>query len=68
MTVAQEIEHLKSQLATNQKQYARCVGERDSIAMQFLESRNRELIDRLNQLDESRQSRREYISDDRIRM
>ena len=58
MTVAQEIAHLKSQLANNQRQYARCMEEKDTIAMQYLEERNRELIDRLKNLEDNR-----YIGD-----
>lgn len=56
MTVAQEIEYLKSQLSSNQKQYARCLKSKDNIAMQYLEQRNRELIDRLNALGSDRRT------------
>ena len=65
MTVAQEIEYLKTQLSSNQKQYARCVEDKDTMAMHYLELRNRELIDRLNRLEDNKRilpsdNRRDY--------
>lgn len=55
MTLPEEIQYLKDQLRMNQVRYARCVQEKDSIAMDYLALKNRDLIDQLNRMESNRQ-------------
>ena len=55
MTVAEEIMNLKNRLAFNQKLFGQCMVKNDTATMQFLEQRNRELIDHLNRLEDTGQ-------------
>lgn len=56
MTLPEEIQYLKEQLRMNQVRYARCVQEKDSIAMDYLALKNRDLIDQLNKMESNRPS------------
>lgn len=51
MTLSEEIQYLKDQIRTNQIRFARCVQEKDCIAMDYLAQKNRDLIDQLNKME-----------------
>ena len=53
MTIAQEIQNLKDRIRMNQTSFARSMEQKDMPAMQYLAQSNRELINRLRQLEVS---------------
>lgn len=60
MTLPDNIQYLKDQIRINQVRYARCVQEKDCIAMDYLEQKNRDLIDQLNRMQNTLYNKDQY--------
>ena len=60
MNLPEEIQYLKDQIRINQFRYARCVQEKDCIAMDYLAQKNRDLIDQLSRIENARSANENY--------
>ena len=60
MNLPEEIQYLKDQIRINQFRYTRCVQEKDCIAMDYLAQKNRDLIDQLSRIENTRSANDPY--------